>query len=215
MRVPGGPMFDIDAKIPAGASEKEVSEMLQALLEDRFKLALHRGTKEGEVLALVPAKDGLKLQPASADSAGAATPSVPPDTIPAGEIETHVVPSADGSGRTTIFSSPRMGTVRETDLPNRTQRWEAASISMAGLTEILDVAGPWEPPVVDATGSRQRFQLEFEVTLSRPGDPRDMENDHIAAFNDGLRKLGLQLVKRKGAVETLVIDHLEKTPTGN
>jgi len=75
--------------------------------------------------------------------------------------------------------------------------------------------GPWEPVVIDATGSRQRFRLTLEVMLPRPGDPRDMEADLIAAFNDALRKLGLQLVRRKGPVETLVIDHLEKTPTGN
>ena len=143
------------------------------------------------------------------------SPADSPETIPAGEIEAHSVASGDGSGRTTILSSPRMGTVRQTDLANHTQRWEAESISLAGLADLLDRVGPWEPVVIDATGSRQRFRLTLEVMLPRPGDPRDMEADLIAAFNDALRKLGLQLVRRKGPVETLVIDHLEKTPTGN
>ena len=36
--------------------------MLQALLEDRFKLAVHRETKNQQVLALVVAKGGPKLE---------------------------------------------------------------------------------------------------------------------------------------------------------
>ena len=38
--------------------------MLQALLETRFHLKLHRETREGPVYALTVAKSGLKLKPA-------------------------------------------------------------------------------------------------------------------------------------------------------
>jgi len=57
---------------------------------------------------------------------------------------------------------------------------------------------------------------------SAGGDPTAIENARIErdevvlrAFNDGLRKLRLELERRKGPVETLVVDHVEKTPSGN
>lgn len=42
-----------------------------------------------------------------------------------------------------------------------------------------------------------------------------MQDALVSAFNAGLQKLGLQLERRKAAVETLVVDRVEKTPTGN
>src|SRR5215831_17919955 len=54
--------FDITAKMPDGASRDQVPEMLQALLADRFKLTIHRDTKEHSVYALVPGKNGVKLK---------------------------------------------------------------------------------------------------------------------------------------------------------
>lgn len=66
-RVAGGPAwldeqhYDVVAKLPAGATKDQVPEMLNRLLEERFKLAVHRETKEQKVLALVVAKGGPKL----------------------------------------------------------------------------------------------------------------------------------------------------------
>jgi len=60
--------FDIATTIPVEASESQVPEMLQALLEERFKLKIHRGTASQEVFALVVAKGGLKLREAIANS---------------------------------------------------------------------------------------------------------------------------------------------------
>jgi BlaI family transcriptional regulator, penicillinase repressor len=50
--------FDISAKIPNGATQDQLPEMFQSLLEDRFGLAFHRVAKEGPVNALVIAKAG-------------------------------------------------------------------------------------------------------------------------------------------------------------
>ena len=41
--------------------------MLQSLLAERFKLAIHRENKEQPVFALVEGKNGQKLQAAAAD----------------------------------------------------------------------------------------------------------------------------------------------------
>jgi uncharacterized protein (TIGR03435 family) len=47
------------AKIPAGSSKEQVNQMLQSLLEDRFKLIFHSATKELPLYELVTlARDG-------------------------------------------------------------------------------------------------------------------------------------------------------------
>lgn len=66
-RVAGGPgwldeqYYDVAAKLPAGAAKDQIPEMLKRLLEERFKLAVHRETKEQKVLTLVVAKGGPRL----------------------------------------------------------------------------------------------------------------------------------------------------------
>jgi uncharacterized protein (TIGR03435 family) len=49
--------FDLEAKAE-GADENQLRQMLQTLLADRFKLVVHRETKEMPVYALVVAKNG-------------------------------------------------------------------------------------------------------------------------------------------------------------
>jgi uncharacterized protein (TIGR03435 family) len=57
--------FDIVAKLPEGAKKNDVPQMLQSLLEDRFKVTTHRTNVEHSVLALVVGKGGLKLKPSA------------------------------------------------------------------------------------------------------------------------------------------------------
>ncbi|HEY6340117.1 MAG TPA: TIGR03435 family protein [Bryobacteraceae bacterium] len=60
--------FDIHAVIPAGTAADKIPPMLQTLLRDRFKLALHRETRQLPVYALTTAKNGSKLKPAESAS---------------------------------------------------------------------------------------------------------------------------------------------------
>jgi uncharacterized protein (TIGR03435 family) len=53
--------YDISAKAADAAGDKELQLMLQALLAERFKLALHRETKELACFVMVAAKGGLKF----------------------------------------------------------------------------------------------------------------------------------------------------------
>lgn len=61
----GSVRVDIAAKYPANASEADRVAMLRTLLEDRFKLAVHRETRQLNSYALVPAKSGFKLKSVS------------------------------------------------------------------------------------------------------------------------------------------------------
>ena len=54
--------YDIVAKSPDGTPSDQTMPMLQKLLEDRFKLTMHRTTRELPVYELVTAKNGPKLK---------------------------------------------------------------------------------------------------------------------------------------------------------
>jgi uncharacterized protein (TIGR03435 family) len=54
--------FDITAKIPEGTTQAQFHMMLRNLLEDRFKLALHREKKEMKVYELTVRGDRPKLK---------------------------------------------------------------------------------------------------------------------------------------------------------
>ena len=66
----GGPpwlddqLYDLVAKLPPDASRDRVPLMLQTLLAERFKLAVHRETKEQSVYFLVAGKSGPRLKKA-------------------------------------------------------------------------------------------------------------------------------------------------------
>jgi uncharacterized protein (TIGR03435 family) len=55
--------YDIDAKAAHPVDRAELLQMLQGLLTDRFKLAMHRETKEVSGYALVVDPGGKKLRP--------------------------------------------------------------------------------------------------------------------------------------------------------
>jgi uncharacterized protein (TIGR03435 family) len=58
----GREQFEIQAMAERPSSDEEIRRMLQELLADRFKLRLHRETREIPIYALVVGKKGLKLQ---------------------------------------------------------------------------------------------------------------------------------------------------------
>ena len=63
----GGERFDVVAKAAGPANDEELKVMLQALLADRFKLAVHRETKVMPVYVLGLAKNGSKMHASEGD----------------------------------------------------------------------------------------------------------------------------------------------------
>lgn len=67
----GGPawldseLYDVVAKLPPGTAKDRIPAMLQTLLAERFKLAVHRETREQRVYFLTAAKNGPKLKAGS------------------------------------------------------------------------------------------------------------------------------------------------------
>src|SRR5207249_410485 len=72
--------FDIDAKGPANATKDQTRLMMQALLADRFKLAIRREKRESQAFALVFVKSGRfgpQLRPHSDDGTCNASSAAP------------------------------------------------------------------------------------------------------------------------------------------
>jgi uncharacterized protein (TIGR03435 family) len=188
----GTPKFHIVAKIPAGISKDRVPEMLQVLLAERFKLALHRESKQQQVYALVVGKNGPKLTPSSAEG----------DTF------------VTDASLTTPPGEP-YGPLRMTG-----SKQELLKVTTAGLAEVLTTF--MESPVIDMTGLQGTYQIAWEVVPPRPAPgqaPSEVVHALNAAIADAItgaiENAGLKLERRKAAVEMVVVDRLEKSPTDN
>jgi uncharacterized protein (TIGR03435 family) len=223
----GGAKYDISAKLPAGASRDQIPSMLQNLLKSRFKLTTHREYREQPVYALIASRDRLALQPASQDGdtlIAAGDPQPGPMNMNGVAFFGARISNPDGSkSQILIMNSPRMGTVRnsESGSPKYMTRFEAPSITLAGIADLLTIAGIGPEPVIDLTGEKGRYQVALEISNSdlearlKDGMGDEIQSAKLKAARDGLKKLGLQLVPRKAPIEVLVVDHLEKSPTEN
>jgi uncharacterized protein (TIGR03435 family) len=103
-------------------------------------------------------------------------------------------------------------------LPGKT-RIELPSATLEGLADVL--TAQIGPPVVDATGVKGRYEvlLDTSMTLDLSGDPaaaaESVADRMLTAYQNALQKIGLHLEPRKAAVDTIVVDRGEKTPTEN
>lgn len=68
----GSDHYDVTAKAEDGIllTQEQLAPRLRRLLDERFKLVVHRGTKSEDGYALVIAKGGPKLKPAGGSSGG-------------------------------------------------------------------------------------------------------------------------------------------------
>jgi uncharacterized protein (TIGR03435 family) len=209
--------FDVIAKVPDGATKEDAQIMLQNLLADRFKLRLHKGSKEASIYALVVAKGGIKIekstQTAVAPAEGVGGP--PPAPPPRGK---------DGFLRTPHGQLGTQATV------NGRMRMRGDAVTMARLTDVLGMA--LGRPVVDKTGLTGAYDvtLDFSPEGMGPGPkgpapeegggnpdeaPRDSNDSGPTIFTALQEQLGLKLESRKGPVDLLVVESVEKVPTKN
>jgi uncharacterized protein (TIGR03435 family) len=217
--------FDIVAKIPNGVSPDQVPEMLQALLAERFKLTVHRETKDMPVLAIVVGKNGPHLEPAApdADAVAAKAMAAPGGRgLYSGQGEAHI----DDSGHATSTGAP-WGPVTASPPRDGNPHFDLMAVSMPGLAELL--APHEDRPVIDMTELKGRYRMQVVMDLPPPPPPGadgggrkggggggGPIGDPLAeGFFSALDKAGLKLEKRNAPVAMVVVDHLEKTPTEN
>jgi uncharacterized protein (TIGR03435 family) len=149
VRILGGPgwadadQFDIAAKAESGeATRDEIRGMLQALLAERFKLVVHRETKEIPVYALVLAKGGSKLKVAATGGKSALTDTLGPN----------------GERRTVVAASPLRGLVNM--LANTLGN---PVVDKTGLDGIYDYTIEWPDAGSSLSASLDQLGLKLEA----------------------------------------------------
>jgi uncharacterized protein (TIGR03435 family) len=187
--------FAIDAKADGHPSIlMMLGPMMQAILEDRFKLRIHRETRQGPVYELALGKGAPKLKPLQD---GSCTPV----------LIGHPLPRlADGQRYCRNLAAPG----RSVDL-------EGGTLStFAGLLGLI-----LDRPVIDKTGITDYFEihLQFSPDDFAPSRPSTAEPgasvtvttpEAPGIFQAIQEQLGLKLVPAKGPLDVLVIDHIER-----
>jgi bla regulator protein blaR1 len=186
----GSDRFDIQAKAADPKTPPDQMRlMLQSLLADRLKLAVHHEIKLSNIYALVVAKGGPKIKlsadQTSPDVDGPAPEGAGPNhgaiRIGAGSMIGNAVPL---SRFATLLS----------------QRLDRTVIDKTNLTGRFDIRLQWTPDV-------------GENPLSPSGDflpPVPADASAPSVFTAIQEQLGLKLEAAKGPVDFLVIDHAEK-----
>jgi uncharacterized protein (TIGR03435 family) len=184
--------FDIEAKLPDGARKEDLNAMLQSLLEERFGLKVHRAAQTSQGFALIVGKDGPKLKSAA-----------PPPPAPAQELTEEQKAQLQQKWQADrkrmqekLESGPPMAGFSYAGWPSITTEELAA--------QLVRFTGE---PVVDETGLTENYSVRIETSSNSdvPG----------GTIFDAVEKLGLKLEPRKVTVETVVVDHVSKTPTPN
>jgi uncharacterized protein (TIGR03435 family) len=195
--------FDIEARMedaqadrlkamPMGEKVDQVRLMVQSLLAERFGLKLHESTREGSFFELMVAKGGAKLKPtqmAAADPHGvnAPHPAVGPEMLRKGP----------GKLQATGVGVPMLADA----LSRMPELGSQGGFTMGEL-------------VVDKTGLPGMYDWTLNWSPDN-GSGGEIENADAPSLFEALQEqLGLKLVRAKGPVEVVVIDHV-KQPSEN
>jgi uncharacterized protein (TIGR03435 family) len=185
--------FDFSARIPAGTAKEDFQKMIANLLTERFKMATHRETRQIEVYEMSVAKNGPKFKESTPKDA-------PKDSDSGGPLRRD----ADG------FPVLRPG--NSLAIAPGHARLRSEDKTMAWFAEML--SDQLQRPVHDVTGltARYDFVLSWSWEENAPGAREAAVADIITQLP---AQLGLKLERKKGPVEVLVLDHMEKAPTAN
>jgi uncharacterized protein (TIGR03435 family) len=195
----GSARYSIDAKTETPQSGAMMrGPMMQLLLEERFRLAIHRATREEDVYIMTVAKGGLKAPHTKEGSC------IPYDYSEAlsmrpGEVD-----------ETKLCGAPARPSTHGSRAVFDVKGW-----SFSILAKMLRPDGRF---VIDETGVEGLYDLHFEwdppnAPAPDPGTAAD-PSPHATEIEAMQTQLGIRLTPGKGPREYLVIDHIER-PAAN
>jgi uncharacterized protein (TIGR03435 family) len=218
-QIAGGPNwinsahFTIEAKGADDATPQQVMLMLQSLLEDRFKLKVHRETRELPIFELRVGRGGPKLQASkegacSTPDPNAANAPLPPPPPP-GQLPSPPVPGAS--------ALPMCGSIQAS--AGVAARIDGRRITMADFLRVLsNVMGR---TVTDRTGFTSTFDVHLEFSrdqsltgIQLPDALPSPDQNNGSIFTAVQEQLGLRLESARAPVDVVVIDSIER-PTEN
>jgi len=192
--------IDVEAKTAQPvASAAQLQQMLQPLLAERFRLAVHREMRETNALVLVLANKDGRLGP-KMKKAGK-----PCDAV--GTAVTRFVTVSPASS-----DRPDCGF-----LPSGVGRIVANGLDMPTIVGLL--APSQRMSIIDQTGLQGRYDIDVTYTpepfsvaaLNQRGGtpPAGVDPNGPSLFNALEEQLGLRLQPKKMPVPVMVIDHIE------
>jgi uncharacterized protein (TIGR03435 family) len=192
--------FDIEARAEGNPTKDQYRQMLQTLLKERFKLAVHFETREVPIFALVLARPGTfgpQLRLHQADD---------PHCLQ--HTEKGATPAEDGFPAG--YCGGIAGMVPST--PGRMKEG-ARNVPISLMASQLAGVGNVGRPMQDETGisGNVDFVLEWaKVAANVPPGVEFHPDENAPAFETALKEqLGMKLVPKKGPAQMFVIDHLE------
>jgi uncharacterized protein (TIGR03435 family) len=216
-------LFDIEARAPGAATKDQMRLMMQSLLADRFKLAVHWETRQVPVFAMTLEKPGtlgpqLHVHPASDTCAT----TVFPHAASADGEKDGTQKSAASADSIQMLPIPCGMIARlPASVPGR-HRIGGRNVTLAMVAESLPAQtglATFPRPVIDRTGLGGTFDFTLEWTQAVAGDMAVGPNARGEVPGPPMaqalkQQLGIKLESTKGPVELFVIDHVEM-PTAN
>jgi uncharacterized protein (TIGR03435 family) len=207
VNIEGGPawinteLYQITAKAEGAATVgMTVGPMMQALLEERFKLKIHRETREVPVYALVVSKGGIRLPAAQVacftQELGHPRPPLAPGQTPPPMCGWG---REDGAGIQVHGSTMADFCLALSGLPLRLDRRRI--IDKTGIAGQFDFDLKFSPE-----DSAIATEQGIPASSAAAGDPAP----DLTRLQGALRRVGLQLAPAKGTAEVIVIDHAER-----
>ncbi len=215
----GGPgwiksdLYDIEAE-PEGTPSRPMmgGPMMQALLEDRFTLKIHREVKQVPVYDLVIAKGGPKMPKVDE----ASCPPMVSSTEAFARVQAgQPMPKFCGSttwgmrrGGPSLMTENDHGTTLDQFAGGLTRVLDRAVINKTGLTGLFDFHVEFSPDDTTPAFMPAGVMKGYGGPPRDPGVPPDPSGpSYFTAIQD---QLGLKLEPAKGPGDFLVIDSIER-----
>jgi uncharacterized protein (TIGR03435 family) len=146
--------FDIMAKAAGPAPENELRTMLEALLAERFKLTVHKETKELQAYVLTVAKGGIKFHESKEEGELAVGP--PPDKNHM-TVNLKRVPASQFVEM--LSNALRAPVINNTGLEGR---YDATIDIGKYMADAAPKDGPFDPIPIIITGLQEELGLKLE-----------------------------------------------------
>jgi uncharacterized protein (TIGR03435 family) len=195
--------FEIHAKAEGNPTKDQMRLMMQSLLADRFKLAIHFETQQVPVFALVlekPGRTGPKLRSHS-------------DGPPC-DVHTPMPVPGKSANIDGVFP-PVCDVFALIPAANHEMLLGSRNTTMKLIADSLPSLGRLGRPVVDQTGLSGRFDFTLQWTRESNGPaqsgvdapPDSQGTTFLEALKD---QLGMKLKSTKAPVDVAVVDHVER-----
>lgn len=181
--------FDVTATYSPDL-QRQVRQMLQTLLDERFSLRVHRETREMPVYELVKARADGQLGPRIRPSTAGCVPKT-------GERSACTLLIQEGRFRG-IGTNWGNGEVLSLNIGV----WDRPIIDKTGLNGAFDIDLEWTPDPAQARSTDGAARAAAAVAAT-PGE-------RVSIFTALQEQLGLKLQPARASLEVLVIDRLER-----